>query len=880
MATGTSLFSPSVTAGQSQKTKGGGSNRVFSSNRPLQDLRTTARKTSGVPSPNLFNPSAVRSQAASSALSQIGDTLTSYISTMSLREKHLRDNSYLSATPLAQNKFDLNLKRELRKYYRSDGEDVSPPSDYSADLGFGISFNGGALLDDAGNRRTFTEAVTFFHDQFTELRKKKAPSVKAEGKVSLTLQQGQFTSLVDAQGYSTKRQGLKLANNMNTVVRGYKDVVAADRGFNAETFGTHMKALEDLTVASTSVVDPGAAFQAFQEASGDLLAVGITDAALNRDNEMAIKLLALSPLRDTRELRKVMSGLNWKDINYLSTEREKYRGGSPTYRYGEPPPKNIINYFGWAYAQQSPKRQSELQKRAVDAFSSQVKQVRVELDTRIEGIIASATSPMIKDSAFRQNIRVSADKAMKDVARVYPQHLFPVEHKEAVASILVGSEAVNIRNMFNTVPTDQLGAMVMSESARVSKEIASKIPNTNFAVSTLPLQNKTQQILLKFADNEEKIRRLDPYGSLKRISKDVRELDSRLTKGLYTNIGEKFRDQEVLRRRVLEKAGKLGVRPSFISGNDADVLQGLAKRGNTPELLQVVSQIRDKYGESIFFDYIVPDIGETAGLGKHVGAVAMIPDKAVFGAAMDAKINSRENAKLLKDLKIETKTFEAAMNEGYYWPTDFFDRYKYGSYPLERLDARIDDIAGDPATRSNLKTSMRSLVRDMVYQKLVNGDISEDYTGLSYYRGGAGKSALHETIDTLVNGLGRPVTFLGKETVAPNHFSLNEPRIEVLEEVLFHPQFVRDRIIPYVRPNRAMAIKAERDGISNPSEVFERFFLDEGVVSWHMSHDGLVPAIENPLFPGNVTSFETFDGSPFIIPYSVVDTLVVNEAYK
>ena len=51
-------------------------------------------------------------------------------------------------------------------------------------------------------------------------------------------------------------------------------------------------------------------------------------------------------------------------------------------------------------------------------------------------------------------------------------------------------------------------------------------------------------------------------------------------------------------------------------------------------------------------------------------------------------------------------------------------------------------------------------------------------------------------------------------------------------------------------------------------------------MTWHPSHDGLVPVIENPLFPGFVTSFETHDSVPFVLPYREVDGLIVDEAYR
>ena len=834
---------------------------------------STVRTTGGDPTPSVFNPKSQTEAAIGSAVTTFGNVLSRYISQSAIREKQWRDNQFLAATPLAQQKFDYTLKRELRKFYRTDGEDVTPEAGYSVDLGFGVSFNGESLLDETGTRRTFAEAVDFYQNQFIEGRKKMAPSVNADGKATQLLEEGKFRSQIDAQVYVGKRHGLKLANSYNTVVRAYKDVVAVDQGFNPEVFGQHMDAMKKLMVSSSNVVDPGAAFTAFREAAGDLLAVGVTDAALNRDNEMAIKLLAVSPLRDTRELRSVMSGLSAEDFKYLEQERKRFKKG-PRFKLGDRPPKNTLHYFEWAYAQQDDKRQAELQKRSLEAFDSQTRQVREEIEARVRGLLSAVSSPAIKDSAFRQNIRKSADKALRDIGRVYPADLFPNKHNELVAKVLVGGEAINIRNLFNTVPTRELDAVAQNEVVRIGQKIMKAIGKKG-AIASLPLQNQAQKVLYTFAQNEKRMRQEDPYGSLQRIAKDVREIDNRLSEGTYTTIGEKFRDQTILRRRVLEKSGKLGIRPSFLSGNDAEVLKGLSKLGNIPELMTVVEQVRDKYGESIFFDYIVPEIGGKKQLGSQVGAIAMIPDKAVFSLAMQAKVNAAENRKLIeKSDEAEYKDEVSATN---WWIIDPFDRYKYGVRPLERLNNRIDDLTGDPAARSHLKTSLRSLVRDMVYQKVATGQVSEQYGGWWY--GGGAEGAMYETIDTLIAALGRPMEFQGRETIVPETFPLNEPRVEVLEEVLFNPKFLADRVVPHIVPNASIMAKAEAEG-ETLEQTIMRFFLHDDIVTWHPGYEGIVPAIQNPIFPGHVTAFQDKKGYPFLLPYGDLDDIIVKETYK
>ena len=64
------------------------------------------------------------------------------------REKQRKETNFLSATGVAQSRFDIELKRELSRWYSSDGEDKMPPSEYSKELGFGINFTGADLVDE------------------------------------------------------------------------------------------------------------------------------------------------------------------------------------------------------------------------------------------------------------------------------------------------------------------------------------------------------------------------------------------------------------------------------------------------------------------------------------------------------------------------------------------------------------------------------------------------------------------------------------------------------------------------------------------------------------------------------------------------------------
>lgn len=816
-----------------------------------------------VPKPNVWETETIKFLDRSEGM------FRRVIAQRALEERNFKDRSFISATGIAQQSFDFELKKELARFYTSDGQDLTPPATYSKDLGFGVSLSGKDFLDTDGKRRSYVEAVKYFHSRFSDMRKGKAPSVRAENAASLKMREGELRAVLGAQKFQDRRQGAVLANNLNAVVRSYKEVLAKERGFNPDTFALHVESMLDTSGSSLSLLDAGAVARAVRLSLGDMLAVGITEAHTNRDNTLALRFLADTPLRDTEMVRKAVAGLSATDKAYLEKYRKAARlKGRKRFALNDKPPKNRGEFFEWAIAQQDEKRKGELQARAIKAFASQTEQVRNILASQIQGLQVAAFSPQVKDAGFRQAIRQSAAQALADIQRVYPKDLYMQKNLETTAAVLVGAQAVEIRNMFDDVPTENLGQYAATMSNIVSNSIMAQLPKDKFTMA-LPIQQKVHKALATFSANEAKARQADPYGSLKRISKEIRNVDDRLSVGDYVSAADKYKDQAILRDRVVKKSNQLGLTPSFLSGNEALTISSLAKMQNKAELGKVIGQVRDKFGEGTFYDYIVPQLGTDEMVGTMALGYSIVPSKEVSNMLLEATINTKKNRQFLKDAAKGDQVQEVfqEIDEQFSW-WEWYDRWNYGATQMAHIDGYILDRFGSGATGRRAMTSMRRAVGNLAMQYLVTG-MEED-----------GDSAARKAVDTVINGIGQRGEFKGNDTIFPSQMTLNEPRRELLESVLFNQNFLMEQVYPHIVPNNPVIEKAKIEKV-DPSVLLHKYFTDDDIMRWGFSWEGVVPFVENPLFPDLRAAIpRKTDGNAFLIPYTDLPSLIVNPRYN
>ena len=569
-------------------------------------------------------------EEAADFLTESAGLLADFQTQYHAEEKRRKDTNFLSATGVAQARFDIELKRELGRWYSTDGQDRSPPSNYSKELGFGMMLTGGDLLDEStGKRKLYSDVVKDLHNKFSEGRVKKAPSLDIEGAVQNRLDVGKLRAVSGAYQYQDSRQQMVLANNLNSIVVAYKDAINDTKSFDSEVFATHIEALDETIDASLTLVDPGTAYTQLRTALKDMFAVGITDSMLNRDNHTPLHVLAESKLLDSYEVRKAMAGVPRKDVAYMQLARDvakKSRQNRGRYNVGDIRPKDRADYFPWAYAQLSLPEQSNLQARSIKAFSTQTTQIRQELNDRVKGILLSASSPSVKDAGFRESLKSSANVAMRDINRVYPRSLFPNENADLFTSVLVGTEAMTIRSVFDDIPTPLIPSVIASEKERIGNRIKNSLPKDSW-YRALPVMDKVEKALKAFSANEAQLRAKNPYAALQQGNKEIRALDRRLTLNEYPNgFQDKARDQTVLRNRVLERSGQLGMRPSFLTGTDASTLETMYTNGNRGAFTKALDSVRDKYGDVTYFDYIVPEVARLTK-GDVTTAYSLVPNQ-------------------------------------------------------------------------------------------------------------------------------------------------------------------------------------------------------------------------------------------------------------
>ena len=830
----------------------------FISKPVLNMAQSSTRRGSGRRPTLPTDPAIAVQEGVATALTVIGQKFTQVMAAQTLKENNLRDRTFVSATGVMQKRLDLELKRELTRFYTTDGRDIEPPSDYSQEIGFGIILNQADFYDEEnGSRKTFSDVVKSVHDRFADSRRDSAPSLQAEKLASDRLSYGHLQATIGAYAFQDKRQPLVLANNLNTVVRSYKDAIHDEKGFSPLTFATHLDSLNEVYSASNGLVDPGAANNARIQAMGDMLSIGITDAYYNQDNAVPLSILAAGKLADTFKVRQIVSGLPEKDLAYLQGAREsvKVDVSKRTFAKGANVPKDKSDYMYWAYAQMPLEVQADLQARSLEAFKAQTDQKKETLISKVNGMYTAASSPMVRDAGFRATIERNTPQLLAEVARVFPRSLFPKENAELFTKVLVGSKSAEIRGDFDEVPTPMLGAFARDRANALASQIMQEVPSSLY-FSTLPVQRVAREALTKFADTETKRRREAPFESMMLASKDIKELYKSLVADDFITHADKAKNQRLLRDRILDVSSKLAIEPAFLSKHDANVLKSFSDSGQTAELAQVVDDVRDRYGEQVFFDYVLPQIAKDRKGGGLDIAYALIPDKSISQIVLDSTINSEANKKLAREREIQgIENLESRITDNVYGWYAFWE----GEEPMEAIYGYIDDkMTGSDA--ANAKIAMQRAIRDVALQKVLSENLSID-------------DALGRAKRMIADGIGTTMNVLGKTRIVPPNVTLNEPRFELLDEVLRNDTFLRDTVYNKISPNPYAVNQAQV--LKKPiMEVYDSWFKDENILNWKFAHQGLVPVVEHELYPELSFAIPGDDGGAFVIPYEELPIII------
>ena len=781
------------------------------------------------------------------------------------RDALLKDNQYLVASGVGQARFDFGLTRELSKFYTSDGRDVTPPDDYSADLGFGISLSAGDFLDKGGTgrRRTYLEMVRHMQDKFIDARVQLAPSDRAEGMVRPRLDKGKLSSEVNALKYSHARNKVVVANNLNSVVRAYKETLSETRGYDPVSFGLHLNGILEASEGG-GTIDPGMGRQAALTAMSDLVKVGVTEAHTDRDNAFALEVLAASPLRNTEMVNKAITGLPARDQSYMRKLVSFTRKRKRIHKRGDAlPGEDVREYLPWAMAQMSQQQRDDIQDRAVKAMVAQTEVARGELDERLKGLVESMTSATIKDPGFREMLRGSAVKALEDSERLYPSDLYPVENAKAKARAVIPMEMMELRNSLDNMNTHALVAMQRSGSfaASLSSRVNARVGKARGGIYAMAMRNTAEEVASAYVTRELEMRSKDPYGSVLRTSKDIRELEAKLARGNYPQASERARDQVVLRNRVKKRANELGVRPSFLTGTDAVTLKNFSALGNTAMIGTYVRALKKKYGEVTFHDYIVPEMAKDKIVGEMTMGFSLLPDDQIAGIVMDADANYAKNKGLLADLG-HTDALKKELGSAF--NPSWWDSFKGADPAMERINNTISDRLGDGYAGQVARTSAAASVRNLAASLLATGrhDNAED--------------AVEAAVAMYSEGMGNVAEFNGRNILLHPVVSasgMNAPRIARLEEVLETPEFLRERVYPNIVPNRHIMERSAREKVT-PESLMERYFEDDELIKWRFGAEGLYPVIMSPTSPDFSGGIPDRRGGNFMFPYEELPSLL------
>ena len=247
---------------------------------------------------------------------------------------------------------------------------------------------------------------------------------------------------------------------------------------------------------------------------------------------------------------------------------------------------------------------------------------------------------------------------------------------------------------------------------------------------------------------------------------------------------------------------------------------------------------------------------------------SLIPSKEVSNMVLEANINAASNRKFLKDSDSQEKAkIFKTFGEDLFYIWDLFDRPEYGEKYMDHLDGYIMDRLGNGATGQRAMASMRKAISNLAMQHLVTGTQTDGHT------------ATIKAISTVMSGIGEKGEFKGKRTIFPATMTLNEPRRELLENVVYNQNFLTEQVYPHIVPNPPIVEKAKLEGV-NPASLLHRYFTDDDIMRWGFSWEGIVPYIENPLFPDLRSAIPNKEGSAFILPYGELPHLIVNPRYN
>lgn len=768
-------------------------------------------------------------EGVSGSLHRIGRQYAAEAKEKARRRKVFEDGQFTTASSIELGDVSYNLSRKLTSFFRSDGQDVAPPEGFREDIGGGVALERADFFATTGKKRSYKEVTESVLDRYISERKKKAPSVEAEGRAGLRLQEGRLKALIAADLFEGKRQGLKLSNNLNTIVRAYKESIARTQGFSKDLFSTHLEGiLESASVATE--VDAGNVSLMVRETVKDMLGVAVAEAGVSRDNDAALRVLAAGGAQ-TDTVKQAMAGLPGKDKELLQRYSRAYQG-APKFKIGAPLPKNRLEYFDWALGQMSNEELEKLHLRAIRSFGLQTDRVRKELDRRVNGALSSISLLGLKDSGYRESLLQSLDVAIQDTARVYPKNLYPAEYSERVARLLVAREMVGQKHLLDNVPSTALSRYPQAGAQFLHQELDRKLPGG--ALAGLPVVQKAQAALQEYVKSEGTLRRTDPYTSLQRNDKQIANLESRLSVGDYATPRDRLLDQEALKAAVLRKSSQIQVAPSFLTKHDENTLRAIVDIGNLGDAYTYMRNVERKYGHEIFGQYIRPQILNIKGLGA-LGPVAQLGDPEAAEILLGGVLGYNALVSQKAAIGPERSAIQALNSH----LSEIDKRESF--VPIQN---HIVDNMGHTAEAQEAIANMRVAVAKLATYYESKGEDETMATG--------------KAVDVVQRGLGTVMEIDGRPSIIPPYVreTLSPLDIERFMNIVYDSRFVSNVMLP------------------NMEGASVEQLTDDDRTKWHFTPEGAVPTDSHPLYQGHKVPIPAKGGGYFMIPYSQIPNIL------
>ena len=784
-------------------------------------------------------------------------------------EQAYKEQRFVSSSALGFSEVARKAEKTLSEFYRSDGQDVAPPPDFSKDLGLGISLTGQDFMDEkTGRRRGYSQVLERVYDRYTEARRGKAPSLPSWGRASDYLREAKSKALIRSESFEVARTGVRYANDLNAIVVAHKQAISSQKGFNPDLFATALESARSLS-ETVPFLDRGKAAMAFRIAAEDLVAVEVEESVVGKDNDSALRVLGSGPLANTESVRLSMLGLPWKDKQLLSKYRKQYQG-QPKYTANSRLPNDRTEYFSWALGQLDKNQMSDLQNRAIKSFHLQTQRVRGELNKRIQGATSASSYIGVKSEGFRESVKQSLRKAAVDINRVYPRDIYPDTNAGYRAQIIAAEKMLDLRNVYDSKPLfEMLSPQASADAAnKAYADVVKELPKGSLA--GLPVRDKIFSALETMRKTEIGLRQKDPGLSIRRADKQIAKLDTRLKLGDYANQEDKVLDQETLYKAVQMKAGQLNVAPVFLSSAEEGRLKQVVNTGNLADAYSLMNQYRNTYGGKIYGAYIRPQVAALEG-GEELSVLATLNRPEVAERVLGGILYTRTAAKGAKsgDSALGSDQRESWRNE----LRDFNKHTEEAGY-MTAIRDYYTDIFGESAKTAQVISQVESIIPQVASHMRVEEGLNAD-------------AAIIRATKLFASGLGEVQTLeeessfweFGRDRfrIIPQELGgrYTGAEVEDMQEMFYDTRFLQTTVIP----NLKLDIPRFKNTISDtlifdsPETNAKDILKDRDVTKWLMLPRGAVPTQVDPLH-GYRVPFPSKAGGEFMLRWEDIDVLL------